>query len=537
MVKRRGPLRLVVFSIAVAAAIVLLLAFELESAVRQRELRRLVTAQGDALAEALGHAVENAIASGREIEELASTRLLDLARLLERLDAVSDLGSRRLDAIAEDLALHRVVIFDRSLSPIRSSAVPPGEPEDSPVLAFGDALRPLVEGSADQIVLGARPVPGGGGTRLGAAVRRERGGAVLVVADARAMLAFEERIGAEHLVDAVSRTGGILWAELRGPDGGRLAGTGPESAEGRPTIEVSRDVEISWNRTGRLRVGLSAAPLEAAYRTSRRRLLVLAVLVFALAGIVWAAVVARRRTRRLLEAQASRTERVEAFGRLAASVAHEVRNPLNAISVGVQRLQREYQPVRDGDGYRRVTDLLRGEIGRIDAIVDRFLSLARPSGVDPRPIDLGTLVDDSLVLLRDGVPEGVRLESVSGSAPYALADPDAVRQILLNLVRNAVEAAEGSGSITIAVSPAPDSVVVEVRDDGPGIAPDDLTRVFDPGFTTRPRGNGLGLAIVHRLVTEMRGTVSVRSSPGAGTTVRIALPIAPEGSTGTESVR
>jgi signal transduction histidine kinase len=254
---------------------------------------------------------------------------------------------------------------------------------------------------------------------------------------------------------------------------------------------------------------------------------------FALASATTALVMARRRSAELsrqVDRESRRSQNLEAFGRLAAAMAHEIRNPLNAVAVGVQRLAREFPDARhagaDGVDRRRMTDIIRSEVERLDGIVTRFLDLARPPRLNPVPGDLDSQVRYMVAFLATGLPAGVRLLAEPGGLPPVVFDAAAIRQVLHNLVRNAVEAMGDGGTVRIATRREGRTAILEVSDDGPGIPPDHLDRVFEFGFSTRPQGNGMGLPIVHRLVEEMGGTLVLDSAPGRGTTMRIALPLA-----------
>lgn len=626
---------------AIALAVVLLVWAEAESWIRQREIERLTANEGGALAETLGHAVEHALASSLEIGNLASARLLDEARLFDRLEETGRLDATGLDRLTGQLALDRVVFYDTLLRRVYE-----GRPGDGAYPAgpdpYAGSVASLVNGDADELVLGARHDPESGRSRYAAAVRRRTGGAVLVVMDADEMLAFQREIGVAPLLDGVVRTGGIVAATLTDDAGRTVASAGSPDAAGEGALTISRPVDRGEGPPWTLSIALSRDEVAAAARAGRRRVAAASIVAIVLVGAAGAVVLLRRRAAALhgesvrarsltdavldgiadavvvsgrdgvlrlvnpaasalfgrsaeemvgrpcaespcapaaallspeagpreiaivredgssrtalgaasplydesgrrfgtalvlrdltdikgLERATRRTESLAAFGRLAAAVAHEVRNPLNAIAVGVQRLEREIAP-GDGDAeHRRLAGLLRGEIARLDAIVGRFLDLARPPRIAPRPGDLAAAAREAAGLIRNSLPADVRLvEDLDAPVP-AVFDPEAVRQVLHNLIRNAVEASTGSATVRVAARVEPDGAVLDVVDDGPGIAPADRERVFEFGYTTKPRGNGLGLPVVHRLVSEMGGSVDLPAPEGPGTIVRVRLPAA-----------
>jgi len=606
-----------------------------ESRTQRRELEKTLRSEGGALVEALGHAVENALASSREVDEISTGRLLDVARLIARLDAARPLDTTRLEALVDDLALHSIFVLDRGLRVVAEAHL--GSDGEGPATpAFDRApLKDLARGAADEAVLPGVP--------LAAAVRLSRGGVLLVESPVEESLSFLESTGVDHLVDAVSEAGGVEYLVIEDDRGAPIARAGaPGPGTGPPSLEFQHPVELAAGRNGRIRIGLSGEPLAAAARASRRR--VAAATMVALSAVIGLGVVSLLRRRaaalrseiaavrsithailegmeeavlvlgndgvlrhmnpaaarlfgarpaemigrpcastpcalieeeiragagpreivlprekgpprlvlvsasevrdddgrvegtallmrdvtdlRHLEKEARRGDELAAFGRLASAVAHEVRNPLNAISVAVQRWWNEHPPARPGEEHTRLVRLLREEILRLDGIVADFLALARPPSVTPVPGDLDARLRETAPLLAQGAPEGVRFTVETGGLPLVCFDQAALSQLLHNLVNNAIEAVGSRGTVRIATRLAEGRAVLEITDDGPGIPPGDLDRVFELGFTTKPAGNGMGLPIVHRLVYRMGGTIAVESTPGGGTTVRVTLPLA-----------
>lgn len=231
---------------------------------------------------------------------------------------------------------------------------------------------------------------------------------------------------------------------------------------------------------------------------------------------------------RHMELQVQRGQRLAVIGQLAASVAHELRNPLAAISGSIELLRTG--PSADPEG-RALMDIVLREVERLNGMVTDLLEYSRPRERVPAALDLAALVRDTVrVFENDRTHAGV---TVTASLPDdecpVLADADQLRQVVWNLLRNAAQAMPEGGKIQVRVGRARDEaggdlVELAVADDGVGIPAADLERIFDPFYTTKARGTGLGLAILHRVVTEHGGTIAVHSSPGQGTTMTIRLP-------------
>jgi two-component system sensor histidine kinase PilS (NtrC family) len=238
-----------------------------------------------------------------------------------------------------------------------------------------------------------------------------------------------------------------------------------------------------------------------------------------------------------LERALVQRERLAAVGELAAGVAHEVRNPLAAISGCVEML-RALNRERSGDleQERLMATVLR-EIERLDALISDFLLFARPAPPKLEAVGLHALLCEVAEMCRAACPPGLVVRVEVPETLSVEADPKQLRQVIWNLVRNAVEAVGERGEIRLAAEPQASAathrsgsasgrggVAIVVADDGPGIEPAAIERIFDPFFTTKPAGTGLGLATVHRIVSAHGGSVQVESTPGAGTRFRVLLP-------------
>lgn len=227
-----------------------------------------------------------------------------------------------------------------------------------------------------------------------------------------------------------------------------------------------------------------------------------------------------------LREQIQRSEKITALGRLAAAVAHEVRNPLNAIGMTAQRLRAEFEP-REGMGeYRRFLDVLRSEIERLDDIITQFLRFAAEPQIELRTEDLGELVD-SVIAQEAGkaAARGVRIKSEVPAGRKAAVDARQMRQVLLNLTANAIESMEKGGEIRITSEQQDGWVHITVEDNGPGMKPEELDQALELHFTTKDKGTGLGLPISQRIVERHGGILSVESREGVGTKATIRIPL------------
>jgi two-component system sensor histidine kinase HydH len=229
-------------------------------------------------------------------------------------------------------------------------------------------------------------------------------------------------------------------------------------------------------------------------------------------------------------------ERQRLITRLLARLAHEIRNPLSSLDIHVQLLEEDLAglspPAREGLSSR--LKVIRGELQRLDGIVQQYLNLAGPTSPNLQSVDAGGVVRHVCELLRpEAAARGVAIESeVPSPAPTVRADAVQLTQALVNLVINAVQAVERNGKVSVRAGASGDgtTVIFEVTDSGAGVPAERRAAIFEAFFTTKAEGSGLGLWIVHQIATAHGGTVGVTDAPGGGAVFTMSLPVAEGGS-------
>ncbi len=239
---------------------------------------------------------------------------------------------------------------------------------------------------------------------------------------------------------------------------------------------------------------------------------------------------------RALTDQLIRADRLAAMGELTAGVAHEVRNPLGVIRASVQLLE---DAECDASRIHDAGAVIKQEIDRLDKVIKALLDFGRPSKPTMLLTDVADVLTDVVLFTSRfaSQSEVVIEEHIPADLSPVVADPDQLKQVFLNLITNAVQAMEDAGgTIVLAATERDDFLEVSVTDSGPGIPPSDIGKVFDPFYSTRDAGTGLGLTIVHRIIDEHDGHIEVESGPD-GTTFKVSLPVGIVDDDTTRSVR
>ncbi len=238
---------------------------------------------------------------------------------------------------------------------------------------------------------------------------------------------------------------------------------------------------------------------------------------------------------RELETKLHQVEKAAVVGRLAAAIAHEIRNPLNYINLTLDHLRSSFAPedAEKRKTFERLADQLKAEVQRINRHITDFLKYSRPSALELVSLDLRVEAEDAMrVISGQALERGVETKvDEAGKVPTVVADRDSLRSVFTNLLLNSLEAIDGDGgSVGIKLSAAAaDRASIEITDTGRGIASEDIAKVFEPYYSTKETGTGLGLAIVKKAIDDHGGSISVSSKEGSGTTFTIILPTQPDG--------
>ncbi len=233
--------------------------------------------------------------------------------------------------------------------------------------------------------------------------------------------------------------------------------------------------------------------------------------------------------KRDIEVQLQQAEKSAVVGRLGSAIAHEIRNPLNYINLTLDHLRSKFAPEEKTkrETFDKLTSQLKNEVARINQQISDFLNYSRPATADLRPADIRKIIEDSLRIVEAQAAENeIKIAIVEHeNVPQILGDPEFLRSVFNNLFINAVQSMGGDGgNLSVKIRPDDSFVQIEIADTGNGISAENLSKIFEPYFSTKETGTGLGLAIVHKIVEIHNGSIEVVSIEGKGTTFTIRLP-------------
>jgi signal transduction histidine kinase len=222
-------------------------------------------------------------------------------------------------------------------------------------------------------------------------------------------------------------------------------------------------------------------------------------------------------------------ERLSSLGHLAAGVAHEIRNPLNAIGMGLQRLKREFLPQEESqkEEYLSFMELISKEIRRLNEIIEQFLNLSRPFELTLKHSSLQDLLKNLTTLLQEEASSrGIQIQTgTNPDLPLIKMDHERLTQAFLNIMKNGMQAMEQGGVLRVEAQYLKDQVEISFSDSGSGIPPEEMEKIFNYYYTTKEKGVGLGLPIAHRIIEAHGGQLKVESRVGIGTKVTVLLPV------------
>jgi signal transduction histidine kinase len=305
------------------------------------------------------------------------------------------------------------------------------------------------------------------------------------------------------------------------------------SHNGKSLLDIVAPLYLDGQVAGVVRLGLNREEMDKVIEENRLNMFIfMAVVVLITLLSMW--ILYHNQNKHLagiidIERRLEKAERLSALGQLAAGVAHEIRNPLNAISMASQRLKREYVPADEEKNreFQTLAVVIRDEIRRLNGIIEEFLTFSKSRRLELHEYPVTEVLQKIVNLIgEEAASRGITLETRFNSKPAIIPmDMDKLQQAFLNFIKNAMESITDTGSIIISVEPSGKGrISVKISDTGCGMTSEEIDRIFNPEYTTKEKGLGLGLPLAHEIIRGHGGEIRVISQQGSGTTFEIMLP-------------
>lgn len=492
------------------------------------------------------------IEEGFRMQEAILGRLIEVGRAVDRQAAEKSLTKKELEQWAVEAGVRVIVLYDALGEITLQSAPVPKE--------LAPRIKLLLEGGNEIVVDLNGEDRSANPTYLVGVRRKNPEGMIILVFGQEGLQYWAPKVIIQEAVEEGGWRKGVHYFMVVDSRGRLLAGAGdlPDADSGKVAqsnveqvlkrdersgrriikgspalLEVFAPLIVNGRKAGFARIGME---IEEASRLRARNL----TGIFFSSGLMMMAAVFGmllfyrlqiRHLRRIQEMKERlvQAERLSALGRLAAGVAHEIRNPLNAVSMAIQRIHREFSPPRleDQREFSHLITVVREEIRRLNRIIEEFVSPVRIRRTEFRPERLVDLFERVVRLLREEAgARDIRIEC-HYEDPDIVIDMDAARmhQAVFNLIKNALESIPGRGTITVAARRhGSQHVVITITDTGVGIPPEAVKRILDFEYTTKEKGLGLGLPIAKEIIEAHGGKIRIESQPGKGTEVELVLP-------------
>lgn len=303
--------------------------------------------------------------------------------------------------------------------------------------------------------------------------------------------------------------------------------------QGRNLLDMAIPFVLNDKIAGVVRIGLERESMDRILAENRRNMMIFSILIVLIALLaMW--LLFHNQNRHLagiveMERRLDKAERLSALGQLAAGVAHEIRNPLNAVSMASQRLKRDFVPADEDKAreFQSLAGVIRDEIRRLNGIIEEFLTFSKSRRLEFHDYPVTDVLQKIVNLIREEATAkniDIRTHWSTDGAVIPM-DMDKLQQALLNIIKNAMESIDGKGVIDITVTQkTKDKISIKVSDTGCGMTSNEVERIFSPEYTTKEKGLGLGLPLAHEIVRGHSGEILVFSEQGSGTTFEIILP-------------
>jgi signal transduction histidine kinase len=488
-----------------------------------------------------------------DLEESVAEYLVEAAQRVDQIDKEKPLNSSDLQSLIDQYLITSIEIYDSKGNLLRSW------PSPIPSIERRTLLRDLSEKKRSVVIdLFGKPLSEDHWFSI-AILRKTNPGIVALHLNGEQIKRLLRQFAIQRAISDIGLREGILYISVQDSQFNILVHTDPtftrkreedsflksslqsnqplsrflQPTEGEEVFEVVKSFSLKDKPMGLIRIGYSSKEIYPLLSQVKKSV-VLSIFFFLILGVsaiilIWVNQNRHLRKVKEMEDRIQLAERLSSLGHLAAGVAHEIRNPLNAIGMGLQRLKREFPPQEESkkEEYLSFTELIFKEIRRVNEIIEQFLTLSRPSQLNMKLSSLQDLLKNLGTLLQEEASsQGIQIQAETNSdLPLIKMDNEKLTQAFLNIMKNGMQAMEQGGVLHVETQSFKDRVEVSFSDSGSGIPPEQMEKIFNYYYTTKEKGVGLGLPIAHRIIEAHGGQLKVESQVGFGTKVTVLLPV------------
>jgi len=509
------------------------------------------------LANTIQKSTANSIYSYNLMEHYIESRLISNLKLLNNIELTRTLDNEYVKRFAAETFIFHINLYNKR-----------GEREyfsrsDRQCVNIEKLIEPILKEQKSELILGIQSLQNQDVKIHVIAISRKKGGAIVGSIKARKLYSIQRYIGIEKYLNSIASDSSIIYIAVQDSLGITSGTENLDSLSGFVSDKLLRDVyrdnQFHWRITkfknikifeallplyvsdksyGIIRIGLNYSPVQNMQKVVLRQVLIRLTVLLIISFILFSYSISIQNFQLLekekekitnevyvLQHDLRQKEKMSAIGELAAGIAHEIRNPLGAISMTVQRLVREFKPTDGEEEQKRLFNIIRKEIDHISYSIKNLLQFSKPAPLQRSRNRLDKVIDKIVDLYRTKAKTGgIALVWLNHSEVEAYIDPLKIEECLVNILENAITATPQKGKIEIGLKMTKREIVISIKDTGSGISKGDLSKIFNLYFTTKANGTGLGLAHAQQIISEHGGKIRVDSRENQGTTFTIILP-------------
>lgn len=509
------------------------------------------------LANTIQKSTANSIYSYGLMEHYIKSRLISNLKLLNNIELTRTLDNEYLKCFAAESFIFHINVYNQRGELEYSSH------SNRQCVNIEKLIEPILNNQKSELILGIQSLRNQEDKIHVITISRIKGGAIVGSIKARKLLSIQKYVGIEKYLNSIASDSSIIYIAIQDSNGITSGTENLDPLSGFASDKLLRDVykdnQFHWRIAkfknikifeallplyvsdksyGIIRIGLDCAPVQKMQRDVLQHALIRLTVLLIISFILFSYSISIQNIRLLekekdkitnevymLQHDLRQKEKMSAIGELAAGIAHEIRNPLSAISMTIQRLGREYKPAEEDRELQKLFGILYKEIAHIRNSIDNLLQFSKPPPLQKSRNRIDRIITKIYRLYETKASEqNISLVWQNREPLEAEVDPTKIEECLINILENALTATPPNGTITLDAKQKKNTLIITVCDTGRGIPEENISRIFNLYFTTKANGNGLGLAHAHQIIAEHGGEINVKSVVNKGTCFTIKLP-------------